>query len=403
MSAVVPPGKRFNDAALREDEWKDLLENLIDDGLLSWKEIATLTLGHINPSQVGTSLASSEGFKRRYGKGEVMSKVMEWFYQQDGKCHDCGTRLELQADHNNPREKYENRLDADFIENMVLRCRRCNVIKRPSHDFGGQTHLTAESALMWILFSFRARTLPDFVRMCRLYGMTMADVRMQEGWAMAHWLRKIETDRYVIDTGDTECQVLIWPDGGITRCWSTDEVPAKGSSHVWFDRALPNQHVLALACLRNADSANWHVHAFGSRVGNLPFSHYFPAEGAECLAISYTPPKRKKNGGPAAGQAKVAEGGAAREALALEQMAEEAAATPTEEIVALPEGAKINLMPPRGLTFLTAALVHANIDAVVSWTQGGNRKTLNVAVKSRGKKVCDMAAADLQNADFVIE
>jgi hypothetical protein len=31
----------------------------------------------INPSQVGTSLASSKGFKRKYGKGNTMKIVME--------------------------------------------------------------------------------------------------------------------------------------------------------------------------------------------------------------------------------------------------------------------------------------------------------------------------------------
>ena len=96
---TMPACGRFGDEAWSQDQWRDLLEQLIARGLLTWKEITALTLGHMNPSQVGTSLASSAGFKRKYGKGHVMSKVMDWFYQQGGKCVDCGTRLELRADH----------------------------------------------------------------------------------------------------------------------------------------------------------------------------------------------------------------------------------------------------------------------------------------------------------------
>ncbi len=173
----------FEDRAWTEVEWENFLKALIQNELFSWKDITTLVLGQLNPPQVGTSLASSEGFKRTYGKGRVMPQVMKWFYEQDGLCRGCKTRFDLQADHDEPREYHKDPLDADFIENMVLRCRRCNVIKRPSHRLGGKTYLTTEAALMWILLNLRPRTLPDFVKMCRLYGMTMADVRMQEGWA----------------------------------------------------------------------------------------------------------------------------------------------------------------------------------------------------------------------------
>ena len=72
---------------------------------------------------------------------------------------------------------------------MLLRCRRCNVVRRPSHTQGGLTFLTAEAALMWILLIKRPRTYQEFEGMCRDYGMTMANIRFQEAWAMAHWLR----------------------------------------------------------------------------------------------------------------------------------------------------------------------------------------------------------------------
>jgi hypothetical protein len=137
--AIPVPQFGLHDSTWSEEQWLSLLETLVQSGVGTWKDITALVLGHLNPSQVGTSLASSDGFKRRYGKGNTMKIVMEWIYQQTGRCADCGSRLELQADHIKGRESYDDPLDADFIENMILRCRRCNVVRRPSHEFGGIT------------------------------------------------------------------------------------------------------------------------------------------------------------------------------------------------------------------------------------------------------------------------
>src|SRR5262245_2606525 len=104
----------LHDADWSVDHWRTLVENVVQRGMATWKDIAGLVLGHLNPSQVGTSLASSEGFKRKYGKGKTMQIVMHWLYQQTGRCLDCGTRLELQADHIRGRGDFSNRLDADF-------------------------------------------------------------------------------------------------------------------------------------------------------------------------------------------------------------------------------------------------------------------------------------------------
>lgn len=397
----MPEKNKFNDEEWKADEWRALLEKLIAEGMLSWKEITTLTLGHMNPPQVGTSLASSDGFKRRYEKGKVMAKVMDWFYQQDGKCHDCGTRLELQADHNKPREEYEDPLDADFIENMVLRCRRCNVIKRPSHEFGGTTHLTAETALMWILFVFRPRTLPDFVSMCRLYGMTMADVRMQEGWAMARWLQKLPGSQFLLDTPEKRSTILAWPDGGITRCWEGDEVPGRQRARVLFDGAYPEQHVVALAWLRlEASPEKIRVQALRYRVGNIPFSHYFDSDDGESLAIMYTPPKRKKNGTGALVRAGSQISEVEEDAESVEQMASESEQLETEQVVTLSEGAKINLLAPRGMELIAAKLVDADAEATIRWTQRQKAKKVVIPATVRRKKVSELPEVDLAAANF---
>jgi uncharacterized protein YbaP (TraB family) len=41
---------------------------------------------------------------------------------------------------------------------------------------------------MWLLFVFRPATYQEFEKLCRDYGMTMANIRFQEAWAMAEWL-----------------------------------------------------------------------------------------------------------------------------------------------------------------------------------------------------------------------
>ena len=171
-----------------ECNWKSLIAWLVDRKLVSYREVASLTLGHLNPSQVGTSIASKKTFQSRHPPRECWRAVRAWHFQQTGRCHDCGTRLELQADHIRTRQEYGD--DADRLENMTLRCRRCNVIRRPSHRQGGMTFLTAESALMWILLVKQPDTYEEFKGLCRAYGMTMASIRFEEAWAMARWLER---------------------------------------------------------------------------------------------------------------------------------------------------------------------------------------------------------------------
>ena len=133
--------------------------------MASKKEIASLVLGSLNPSQVGTSIASNKNFQKNYPPRKTWQAVRQWHFDQSGKCLDCETRLELQADHVIPKEELGDA--ADQLDNMALRCRRCNVIKRPSHKKGGLTFLTTESALMWILLTKKPTTYEDFHDLCR--------------------------------------------------------------------------------------------------------------------------------------------------------------------------------------------------------------------------------------------
>lgn len=395
----MPDSGFFGDEAWTDADWRKLLERLISDGIVSWKDVSTLTPGHMNPSQVGTSLASSVGFKRNYGKGQVMPLVMEWFYAQSGKCVDCGSRLELQADHIKPRQSYKDPLDADFIENMTLRCRRCNVIRRPSHEYGGKTHLTAEAAPMWILHTFRPRTQLDFVRMCRLYGMTMADVRMQEGWAMAHWLDKLGDVRYALDDDDRPSTLLRWPDGGVTRMWNGDPVPRLDEAEVIARNVNSNEHFALLCAFNSAAATTARVQFLRYRVGMLPFSHHFPNLDAEVLAIQYTPPDRAKGTELPEG---VERETSTSEGAELKEMAE--VSEETEEVSpAGPRGATIRPLPPRGSRILLFTRLRAEQSVRVTWMQGRRSKSYDMPPTRRTKKLCDLAAAELETANFSLD
>jgi hypothetical protein len=217
-----------------------------------------------------------------------MGLVMAWFYNQSGQCADCGSRLELQADHIIGREQYRDPLDADFIENITLRCRRCNVVRRPSHELGGLTFLTAEAALMWILLVIRPRTFPDYTRMCRLYGMTMSDIRMQEAWAMAHWLSKAEPPAYGIeDDAHSFYDLLLWPDSAITRI---DAGVAYDAQSERLYSSVSGSAVLGFLTLQPDNRVKFHEIA----ISDVPFSSYdLGSLPPQSLCIRYTPPDRK--------------------------------------------------------------------------------------------------------------
>jgi hypothetical protein len=290
--APTPTAFGLHDSTWTSEQWLDLLRTLVESDIVTWKEVTALVLGHLNPSQVGTSLASSEGFKRRYGKGNTMRIVMDWVYHQTGRCADCGTRLELQADHVEGRESFHDPLDADYIENMTLRCRRCNVVRRPSHEFGGLTFLTAESALMWILLVIRPRTFRDYVRLCRLYGMTMSDIRMSEAWAMAHWLSRNEPPAYGIEDDESGLyDIVLWPDAAITRVDPGFTLPPEAQC---IYASVSGDSVLGFLTLQDTGRMKFHEQP----VEFIPFSTYqLGTLAPQSLAVHYSPPDRA-NGEP---------------------------------------------------------------------------------------------------------
>lgn len=194
---------KFDGPDLTGAEWRAFVEDAVNRGLLTWEDVAVSICGELNPPQVGTAVANA--VKHNYAKGKTMQHVWRWLYGLDGRCAVSGKRLFLEADHIRPREQFikEGRdvKDADSLNNYQLLSKRENVIKRGSHKLGGLSFAPAAAVLIYIQLRFRPRTYHEFVTMCRRHGLTMADVRFQEGWAFAVWLSR--AGEYEIDGDPT--------------------------------------------------------------------------------------------------------------------------------------------------------------------------------------------------------
>jgi hypothetical protein len=351
LEPEIPEPDRYGlqDHLWDDERWHRLLETLITEGFFTWKDVAVLALGQSNPPQVGTSIASNKNFQQNHreeGGRSVMQQVYDWLYEQTGRCADCGSRLDLQADHIDPRQDaIEDPAEVDRLENLTLRCRRHNVIRRRSHKLGGKTHLTAEAALMWILLVIRPRTYEDFARLCRLYGMTMADVRFREAWAMALWLER--EGLYEID--DREQQdylILLWHDGSLTRQRLTD-APLPADANVISTVSNARDAVFITRTALNGRT-RYAVHRVPVR--GLPFSTYDLGERSPTdLVVLARQPKADDDG----------------------------------NLLALP------VMPPRNME-LASDVIFVNHDQEVaaSWTtQRGETK--NVVASGYSRKVVD--------------
>lgn len=185
---------KFSRPDWSEEDWAEFVQSLVTEEIVTWNEIAMAVCGELNPPQVGTAIASNPSFQAKFPPRETMRNVMEWFYAQPGRCASCGTRLFLEADHIKPKQEFResgrDETDADTLDNLQLLCKRCNVTKRPSHDLGGISFAPAQSVLIWLLLTERPAKKADFYKLCRAHGLTMANIRFDEAWAFAEWLKR---------------------------------------------------------------------------------------------------------------------------------------------------------------------------------------------------------------------
>ena len=138
----------------------------------------------------------------------------------------------------------------------------------------------------------RPRTIDDYIRMCRLYGMTMSDIRMQEAWAMAHWLARAEPPAFGIEKDEESVYDLLrWGDSAVRRCDAGAVVPDDAQA---IYRGVSGDGFLGFLT-RQADGR---LKLHEQPIASIPFSTYeLGARPPQALCIRYTPPDRT-NGAP---------------------------------------------------------------------------------------------------------
>lgn len=179
--------KRRKPARPEDTDWSRLLKSMIDEGIVTEKEVAEVVLGALNCPQFGTSIASNPVYQKQYPPRKTFAAALDWAQSQKGQCFDCGTRLNLEIDHILPRKEGGK----DELSNHTLRCRRCNTARR--HAKGRITELTTQAALTYVLLERKPSTYKEYERECRDYGLTCSSIRIKEGWVLNTWLKGTST------------------------------------------------------------------------------------------------------------------------------------------------------------------------------------------------------------------
>jgi hypothetical protein len=119
--------------------------------------------------------------------------------------------------------------------------------------------------------------------------MTMSDIRMEEAWAMAHWLARANPPAFGIeDDARARYDLVLWQDGAVTRVDAGGAVPAGGQR---FYEGVPGTAYLGFVA--QADDGRLRVYEYA--VSYIPFSTYdLGSRPPQSLAIRYSPPDREK-------------------------------------------------------------------------------------------------------------
>lgn len=75
LIAIVSAGvaTEFRKPEFSEANWREFMSSIVEQGLVSWEDIASAVLAELNPPQVGTAVANA--VKHNYPKGKTMQEV----------------------------------------------------------------------------------------------------------------------------------------------------------------------------------------------------------------------------------------------------------------------------------------------------------------------------------------
>jgi len=119
--------------------------------------------------------------------------------------------------------------------------------------------------------------------------MTMSDIRMQEAWAMAHWLSRANPLAYGIeDDAKHGYDLIVWPDNAITRV----DIGAELSQQA----VRLYENVSGDSILGFLTETDGRLKFHEQPVAFLPFSSYdLGTREPQALAIQYSSPDRENH------------------------------------------------------------------------------------------------------------
>jgi hypothetical protein len=122
--------------------------------------------------------------------------------------------------------------------------------------------------------------------------MTMSDIRMQEAWAMAHWLARDKPPAFGIEKDEESVYDLVfWPDGAITRVDAGRDLPAEARR---IYSGVSGKTILGFTATHDDGRTRFHEQS----IAFIPFSTYeLGKRPPQALCILYRPPDRE-NGQP---------------------------------------------------------------------------------------------------------
>lgn len=164
-----------------------LIEFAIDMGYTTGEEASRAVLESISPPYCLTNVMGRAGgaLRKRYGKGKVFGVLKEWYYKQDGKCAQCGTRLHLSLDHIVPARLGEHTQD---VNNWALVCSWCNAKRRKYHKKQNKNRWSPRYTGMWVLMSKKPADRTEFIKHCRMMGIAPnSDALLDQIWAFHEW------------------------------------------------------------------------------------------------------------------------------------------------------------------------------------------------------------------------
>lgn len=169
-----------------ESTCRDLVEGLIEAGVITWSDIAEEILQAMQPPQTATHVPQLDGIRELYESRQRWAPSRRWMYAQYGRCGECGALLSMTHDHVLSRDLLGSK--ADYLENLRFLCRRCNQARH--WEKGNILAWGTAAAVQYLLHTESPSTVKELEELGKELGLTQSNQRYEEAWALAVFLSR---------------------------------------------------------------------------------------------------------------------------------------------------------------------------------------------------------------------